>query len=69
MKFSHIKNKKINMVDISTKNITNRTAEATNEIKFNKKTFKKIIELGSQKGEIFNTARCAGILAAKKPTN
>ncbi len=66
MKFSHIKNKKINMVDISTKNITNRTAEATNKIKFNKKTFKKIIELGSQKGEIFNTARCAGILAAKK---
>jgi cyclic pyranopterin phosphate synthase len=66
MKFSHLKNKKINMVDISSKKITSRIAEATNEIKFKKSTFKKIIELGSEKGEIFNTARCAGILAAKK---
>ena len=66
MKFSHLKNKKINMVDISSKEITSRIAEATNEIKFKKSTFKKIIELGSEKGEIFNTARCAGILAAKK---
>ena len=66
MKFSHLKNKKINMVDISSKKITSRIAEATNEIKFKKNSFKKIIELGSEKGEIFNTARCAGILAAKK---
>ena len=66
MKFSHLKNKKINMVDISSKKITSRIAEATNEIKFKKSTFKRIIELGSEKGEIFNTARCAGILAAKK---
>ena len=66
MKFSHLKNKKINMVDISSKEITSRIAEATNEIKFKKNSFKKIIELGSKKGEIFNTARCAGILAAKK---
>ena len=66
MKFSHLKNKKINMVDISSKKITSRIAEATNEIKFKKSTFKRIVELGSEKGEIFNTARCAGILAAKK---
>jgi cyclic pyranopterin phosphate synthase len=66
MKFSHLKNKKINMVDISAKEITSRISEATNEIKFKKSSFKKIIELGSEKGEIFNTARCAGILAAKK---
>ena len=66
MKLSHLKNKKINMVDISSKKITSRIAEATNEIKFKKNTFKRIIELGSEKGEIFNTARCAGILAAKK---
>ena len=66
MKFTHLKNKKINMVDISAKEITSRIAEATNEIKFKKSSFKKIIELGSEKGEIFNTARCAGILAAKK---
>ena len=33
MKFSHLKNKKINMVDISAKEITSRIAEATNEKK------------------------------------
>ena len=66
MKFSHLKNKKINMVDISSKEITARIAEASNEIKFKRSSFKKILELGSEKGEIFNTARCAGILAAKK---
>ena len=27
---------------------------------------KKVLQSGSDKGEIFNTARCAGILAAKK---
>ena len=66
MKFSHLKNKKINMVDISSKKITPRIAQASNEIKFKKSTLKKIVELGSEKGDIFNTARCAGILAAKK---
>jgi len=66
MKFSHLKNKKINMVDISSKKITSRIAQASNEIKFKKSTLKKIVELGSEKGDIFNTARCAGILAAKK---
>ena len=66
MKFSHLKNKKISMVDISSKEITSRIAEASNEIKFKRSSFKKILELGSEKGEIFNTARCAGILAAKK---
>ena len=54
------------MVDISSKEITSRIAEASNEIKFKRSSFKKILELGSEKGEIFNTARCAGILAAKK---
>ena len=54
MKFSHFKQKKINMVDITKKKITNREACASSIIIF------------SPKGEIFNVARCAGILAAKK---
>ena len=29
----------------------------------------KIVEAGSPKGEIFNTARCAGIMAAKNKRN
>ncbi len=67
MNFSHIKkNKQINMVDISEKNINSREAHAYGLVKFNLNTFKKIIEDGSPKGEIFNTARLAGIMAAKK---
>lgn len=66
MKLTHLKNKKINMVDVSKKTITQRIAKARSIIKFNKKSFLIIYNQGSEKGEIFNTARCAGILAAKK---
>ena len=66
MKLTHLKNKKINMVDISKKNISQRIAKASSIIKFNKESFLIIYNQGSEKGEIFNTARCAGILAAKK---
>ena len=66
MKFTHLKDKKINMVDISKKKMTKRTAYATSIIIFSKISFKKFLEDGSPKGEIFNTARCAGIMAAKK---
>ena len=66
MKLTHLKNKKINMVDISEKGITQRIAKAKCVIKFNKKSFMIVYNQGSEKGEIFNTARCAGILAAKK---
>ena len=64
MKFSHIK-EKINMVDISTKDVSTRVARAKSQIKFKQNIFKKVLQSGSDKGEIFNTARCAGILAAK----
>ena len=49
MKFSHLKNKKINMVDISSKEITSRIAEATNEIKFKKILLKKSLSLEVKK--------------------
>ena len=62
MKFTHLKDK-INMVDIS-KKMTKRTAYASSIIIFSKISFKKFLEDGSPKGEI-NTARCAGIMAAK----
>ena len=54
------------MVDISKKRLTNRTAKATFKINFSEKSFKKIINNNSPKGEIFNIARSAGISAAKK---
>tara|TARA_Y100000766_G_scaffold263514_1_gene255553 strand:+ start:299 stop:778 length:480 start_codon:yes stop_codon:yes gene_type:complete len=67
MSFTHIKNKKnINMVDISNKEISHREASARALIKFTKKTFGKIIIDNSPKGEIFNTARLAAVMAAKK---
>ena len=66
MIFSHLKKKKISMVDISKKKLTNRTATASLSLNFSEKTFKKIINNNSPKGEIFNIARSAGISAAKK---
>ena len=52
MKFSHLKQKKINMVDISKKKITKREAHASSTIIFSKETFKKLLDTGSPKGEI-----------------
>ena len=66
MTFSHLKKNKISMVDISKKKLTNRAAMATLSLNFSEKTFAKIINNNSPKGEIFNIARSAGISAAKK---
>ena len=66
MTFSHLKKNKVSMVDISKKKLTYRTAKATLKINFSEKSFKKIINNNSPKGEIFNIARSAGISAAKK---
>ena len=69
MKFTHLRNQEINMVDISKKKSTSRSAIAVSYVRFTKKSFKKLIDKGSPKGEIFNTARCAGILGAKKTSD
>ena len=66
MKITHLKNKKINMVDVSTKNINQRVAKAKSIIQFNKLSFNFLMKKGSDKGEIYNVARSAGILAGKK---
>ena len=70
MKFSHLKNnKEIRMVDISKKRITERKAQAKAIVRFKKKTFEKILLNETQKGEIFNTSRIAGIIGAKKTSD
>ena len=66
MKISHLKNKKLSMVDISKKSNTKREARAKSTILFRKKSFVFLRKEGSKKGEIFNIARTAGILAGKK---
>lgn len=66
IKLSHIEKNKAKMVDISSKKITKRIAIAEARVVFSKKTFNILINDGNTKGEIFSTARIAGIQAAKK---
>ena len=65
-KFTHIKNKKLSMVDTSEKKSTKREASALAIVKFKKEVYKAIKTNGSSKGEIFSTARIAAIQGAKK---
>lgn len=54
------------MVDVSGKTITTRTAIATAYITMQAATLQLIIDGGHKKGDVFATARIAGIQAAKK---
>jgi cyclic pyranopterin monophosphate synthase len=53
------------MVDISKKKVTKRIAIASSQIKMSPKAFKLLIVDGSPKGDVFETAKIAGIMAAK----
>ena len=55
-----------NMVDISDKNITKRTAIATGKILVSKKTLNTILDKKITKGDVFTVATTAGIMAIKK---
>ena len=62
--------KQINgMVDISEKNITKRTARASAHIQFNAEAYAVLMDEGSPKGDVFETAKVAGIMAAKSTPN
>ena len=60
------KKNKPQIIDISKKEITKRTAPAQGSIIFSKKTFKKLEKMQTKKGEITNVAILAGIMGAKK---
>ena len=60
------KKNKPQIIDISKKEITNRSATAQGSIKFSKTTFKKIEKMQTKKGGITNAAILAGIMGAKK---
>ncbi|MWP48494.1 MULTISPECIES: cyclic pyranopterin monophosphate synthase MoaC [unclassified Gilliamella] len=65
--FSHINQRgEAYMVDVSEKLITTREARAESLVLMNAKTLKMIIEGKHHKGDVFATARIAGIQAAKK---
>lgn len=54
------------MVDVSDKAATDRMAQAQAKISMAPETFKKIINNEVRKGNVFETARIAGVMAAKK---
>ncbi|MBI3618069.1 MAG: cyclic pyranopterin monophosphate synthase MoaC [Candidatus Omnitrophica bacterium] len=53
------------MVDISAKAVTRRIAKATARILMGPKAFRALMTKGSPKGDVFETARIAGVMAAK----
>lgn len=54
------------MVDVSPKNETRREARASAQVTMKATTLEKILEGGVAKGDVFASARIAGIMAAKQ---
>ena len=68
--FTHInQDGQANMVDVTEKKITERQAIAQAYIEMNKETLDLIINGNHDKGDVFATARIAGIMAAKKTSD
>ncbi len=66
-KLTHIsEDGKAQMVDISDKNITDRTATARGSILMEPETLKLIVDGSIKKGDVISVARLAGIMAAKR---
>tara|TARA_B100000902_G_scaffold330476_1_gene327442 strand:+ start:491 stop:973 length:483 start_codon:yes stop_codon:yes gene_type:complete len=59
----------LHMIDISEKSVTTRIARASGSITLNNEAFLSITELNNKKGDVLNTARLAGINAAKQTSN
>ena len=56
---------KSGMVDISAKDLTKRVAQASAVIQFSREAFDALIKDKSPKGNVLETAKVAGIMAAK----
>lgn len=54
------------MVDVGNKDVTQREAVATGQIKMQPETLRLILEGGHKKGDVLGIARVAGIMAAKR---
>ena len=59
----------LHMIDISEKSVTTRIARASGSITLNGEAFSSITDLNNKKGDVINTARLAGINAAKQTSN
>lgn len=67
MKLTHINSDgEANMVDVSGREITVRTATATGKVRLSESVLKAIAEKNAPKGDVLVTARIAGIQGAKK---
>jgi cyclic pyranopterin phosphate synthase len=65
--FTHFDNEgKALMVDVSDKDITERTATAAGSVFMEPETVRKILEGGVRKGDVLSVARLAGIMGAKR---
>ncbi|MFH2067132.1 MAG: cyclic pyranopterin monophosphate synthase MoaC [Pseudomonadota bacterium] len=65
--FTHLDEKgSVRMVDVTEKMSTARSAIAQGIVSMNRDTFAAIEEMGMKKGNVLETARIAGIMAAKK---
>lgn len=65
--FSHLDQQgNAHMVDVTEKAVTTRTAIAQGTVSMQSETLRLILEGGHKKGDVFATARIAGIQAAKK---
>jgi len=68
--FSHLdQDGKVKMVDVSGKEVTQRTARAVGEIKMQPETLTMIKEGNIKKGAVIETAKIAGITGAKKTSD
>lgn len=67
MKLSHVDDQgRAQMVDVSTKSDTERTAIAKGEVTMRRETLELIRAGEIEKGDVFSVARVAGIMAAKR---
>jgi cyclic pyranopterin monophosphate synthase len=67
MTFTHLDNKgNAHMVDVSEKANSTRVAIAQSVVTLNAKTYQLLVDDALPKGDVFATARIAGIQAAKK---
>ena len=60
---------RVRMVDVDNKDVTKRIAAACGIIKMKPDTLEKIITSSVKKGNVLETARIAGIMAAKKTSD
>jgi cyclic pyranopterin phosphate synthase len=68
--FTHLDaNGNVRMVDVDGKKVTKRIAVAFGIIQMKQDTFKKITSGTVEKGNVLETARIAGIMAAKKTSD